>query len=95
MYKVYSNIAVGPEPSHYEDVLLGTFDTYEESVAFCKTKLDELRDYLVRYNNDTEFAMARDYDPDDAFRNGGGDLRIEPERPGQEFSAAAYFYRKS
>lgn len=43
---------------------------------------------------DVEFAMARDYDDQDAFWNGGGNLRIEPEPAGQHFEAFDYFFQR-
>lgn len=90
-YTVKVNRLVSSQPMKYGESVVGTFDTYEEAVAFCKRELDDLANTVHTWQDQNP--MAKEYDPDDAFNNGGGDLRISPE-PSREdrFSASKYFY---
>lgn len=88
------NRLVSANPMSYEDSLLGEFETYDQAVAFCKKELDDLAERVNTWQDSNP--MAKEYEPDDAFTNGGGDMRIKPEPPAgvDRFSAAKYFYDK-
>lgn len=82
---------------HYEqytdEAVVAEFSSYEDAVEFCKQKLDELAEYVATYEERNP--MASEYRPEDAFWNGGGDLRIEPTLKSQKaFNASQYFYDK-
>lgn len=72
---------------------LGEFVTYDEAVAFCKQELDKLREQVIDFNNMP--GLMVDYEDNDAFSNGGGDLTITPEPPQgiARFTAYEYFIR--
>ena len=83
---------------HYEQYtstgVEAEFETYEEAVAYCKEKLDALAEYVATYEEKNP--MGSEYRPQDAFWNGGGDLRITPEPADRKelFNSSVYFYDK-
>ena len=94
MYRVISNRALSDGAKTWrEAVPLGTFETYEEAVAFSKKFLDDLRQTADQWTDN--MPMAHEYSREDAFNNGGGDLRIDPEPPGRHFNAVTYFFNRS
>lgn len=93
-YIVSVNQLVSGNPMRYENSVLGEFATYDQAVAFCKKELDILAHRVNTWQDSNP--MAKEYDPNDAFSNGGGDMRITPEPPAgvDRFSADKYFYDK-
>lgn len=76
-----------------DEATVAEFDNYEAAVEFCKAKLDELADYVATYEERNP--IASEYRPQDAFWNGGGDMKIIPS-PGKpdDFNSSQYFYEK-
>lgn len=69
------------------------FETYGEAVEFCKKELDALANTANGWQDQNP--MWSEYRPEDAFWNGGGDLKIEPgPSEGEAFNASEYFFKR-